>query len=65
MTDLELGEHRTAADLELPEGVVLITSADTVITHIEQPKGASEETADALAEPEVISKGGDKSEEEG
>ena len=65
VTDLELGEHRTAADLELPEGVVLITSADTVITHIEQPKGALEETADALAEPEVISKGGDKSEEEG
>ncbi|HBV64763.1 MAG TPA: 50S ribosomal protein L25 [Rhodopirellula sp.] len=65
VTDLALGGHKTAGDLELPEGVSLITPADTVLTHIEQPKGASEETADALTEPEVISKGGDKSEGEG
>ena len=65
VTDLELGGHRTAGDLELPEGISLITPTETVLTHIEQPKGASEETADALAEPEVISKGGDKSQEEG
>ena len=65
VTDLELGGHKTAGDLDLPEGISLITPAETVLTHIEQPKGASEETADALAEPEVISKGGDKSEGEG
>ena len=65
VTDLELGGQKTAGDLELPEGITLITPAETVLTHIEQPKGASEETADSLAEPEVISKGGDKSEDEG
>ena len=65
VTDLELGGHKTAGDLDLPEGISLITPAETVLTHIEQPKGASEETADALAEPEAISKGGDKSEGEG
>jgi len=65
VTDLELGAHKTAADLDLPEGVTLVTPAETVLAHVEQPKGASLEPADALAEPEVISKGGEKSEEEG
>ena len=65
VTDLELGGQKTAADLDLPEGVTLVTPVETVLAHVEQPKGASEEPADALAEPEVISKGGDKPGEEG
>ena len=65
VTDLDLGGQKTAGDLDLPEGVSLITPAETVLTHIEPPKGASKETADALTEPEVIAKGGDKSEGEG
>lgn len=65
VTDLELGGQKTAADLELPEGVSLVTPAETVVAHVEQPKGASEETSEALAEPEVIAKGGDKAGEEG
>ena len=65
VTDLELGGQKTAGDLDLPEGISLVTPVATVLAHIEQPKGASEETADALAEPEVISKGGDKSGDEG
>ncbi|MDE0863085.1 MAG: 50S ribosomal protein L25 [Rubripirellula sp.] len=66
VTDLALGGHMTAADLELPEGVSLVTPVDTVIARIEQPKGvAEEEPTDQAGEPEVISKGGDKSGEEG
>ena len=66
VTDLALGGHMTAADLELPEGVSLVTSVDTVIARIEQPKGvAEEEPTEQAGEPEVISKGGDKSGEEG
>jgi large subunit ribosomal protein L25 len=66
VTDLEMGGNMTAGELELPEGVSLVTSADSVIVHIEQPKGVdAEEAAEQLGEPEVISKGGDKTEEEG
>lgn len=65
VTDLGVGGQKTAGDLDLPEGVSLITPVETVLTHIEPPKGASKETADAPTEPEVIAKGGDKSEGEG
>jgi large subunit ribosomal protein L25 len=66
VTDLALGGHMTAADLELPEGVSLVTPVDTVIARIEQPKGVAEEELTVQGgEPEVISKGGDKSGEEG
>jgi len=65
VTELELGGHLTAGDLELPEGVSLVTPVESVMVHIEQPKGTEEEAAEQLGEPEVISKGGDKTEEEG
>ena len=69
ITDLHVGGNMTAADLELPEGVELVTSGETVVAHIEEPRGeALEEAAGeegAAAEPEVISKGGEKQEEEG
>ena len=65
VTDLHLGGSLTAGDLELPEGVALVTPADTVIAHIEQPKGEDAEAAtEQLGEPEVISKGGEKVAEE-
>lgn len=66
VTGLHLGESLTAADLELADGVELVTSADTVIAHIEQPKSVevAETEAGEAGEPEVISKGGEKSEEE-
>lgn len=65
VSELNLGASMTAADLELPEGVELVTAADTVIAHVEQPRGevAEAELADG-SEPEVISKGGEKSGEE-
>ncbi|MEM8666792.1 MAG: 50S ribosomal protein L25 [Planctomycetota bacterium] len=66
VSELEMGGHITAAELELPEGVELVTTADTTIVHIEQPKGEVEAAeGEAGAEPEVISKGGEKSENEG
>jgi len=66
INELHLGESMTANDLELPEGVELITSTDTVVAHIEAPKAVEEADETALAsEPEVISKGGEKTNEEG
>ncbi len=67
VNDLHIGQNLTAADLELPAGVELVTSPDTVVAHVEEPREAPEETPEAEsvgAEPEVISKGGEKTEEE-
>lgn len=67
INELHLGGHLTAADLELPEGVELLTPIDTVVAHIEEPKEApeTEESAAEGAEPEVIAKGGEKTDEAG
>lgn len=67
INDLHLGGHLTAGDLELPDGVELVTPVETVVAHIEEPKVAeeSEEAAEGGAEPEVIAKGGEKDEESG
>ena len=65
--ELQLGEHLTAGDLELPSGVELVTSVETVEAHIEEPKAQEEELeveSAGAAEPELTSKGGEKSEEE-
>ncbi|WP_164101658.1 50S ribosomal protein L25 [Candidatus Laterigemmans baculatus] len=51
---LKLGESLTAAELELPEGVELVTDPETVIAHIEAPRAAREEGAAEGGEPEVI-----------
>jgi large subunit ribosomal protein L25 len=65
VTELHMGSHLTAADLEMPTGVELITPADTVVAHVEEPR--SEDAAEpgelGAIEPEVISKGGEKAEE--
>lgn len=65
INELHLGGNLTANDLELPEGVELVTPPETVIVHIEEPKVAPEPDAEAAegAEPEVIAKGGEKTEE--
>lgn len=54
VTAVAAGENRTAGDLDLPENVSLVTSPETVIYHIEKPKGmrgkaAPEAEADAEA----------------
>ena len=65
INELHLGEHLTAADLVLPDGVELVTATDTVVAHIEAPKSIDEPIGGADGvEPEVISKGGDKKEGE-
>ena len=67
VNDLHVGQNKTAADLELPEGVELITAADTVVAHVEAPRGEKPEAeaeSTVGAEPEVIAKGGDKGEAE-
>lgn len=65
INELHVGEHLTAADLELPEGVELITPPETVVAHVEEPK-VEEEAAEEeglSVEPEVIAKGGENTEE--
>ena len=65
VSELDLGAHLTAGDLVLPEGVKLVTPAETAIVRVEEPKKSSDGDADAsdlAAEPEVIAKGGDDSE---
>jgi len=58
INDLQIGEHRTAGQLELPEGVELVTPEDTVIAHVEPPRVEEEaaEEVSAATEPEVISR---------
>jgi large subunit ribosomal protein L25 len=67
VTELHLGGNLTAGDLEIPDGVELVTSTDTVVAHIEEPRteeGGDEPADQTGVEPEVISKGGEKGEEE-
>lgn len=66
VSGLHVGGHLTAGDLELPSGVELVTSADAVVAHIEEAKVQEELEVESggATEPELISRGGDKSEEE-
>lgn len=59
---LELGQQITAAELNLPEGVKLLDSADATVVECREPAEEQEEVAEAAAEPELI---GRKPEEEG
>ncbi len=63
VSDLHLGGQMTVGDLEMPEGIELITAADTMVAHVEEPRAEAEETEEESAEPEVINKGGEKEEE--
>jgi large subunit ribosomal protein L25 len=51
--DLDVGGQKVAGDLRLPEGVELVTSRDTVITHIEKPRGAAADDAGGEAAAEA------------
>lgn len=67
VSEIELGGSLTAAELELPEGVELLTPDDTTVVHVEEPQAEVEEAepgAETGAEPEVIAKGGEKEEED-
>lgn len=65
---LAIGEQRFAGDLELPPDIELLTPAETVIVHVEQPAREEEEVegepSATGAEPELISRGGEQEEEE-
>lgn len=50
VSDLDLGGQKIASDLELPEGVELVTPPETVITRIEKPRGAAADGGDAEGE---------------
>ncbi len=69
INDLNIGDTLKAGDLELPEGIELAGEADTVIASVtliedvEEP-AAGEEGEEASAEPEVIGKGKEETEEE-
>ena len=47
--DLELGQQKTAGDLQLPQGVELITPADVVIARVEKPRGTAAEEGEEEA----------------
>jgi large subunit ribosomal protein L25 len=67
INDLHVNANLTAADLELPADVELVTPADTVVAHVEEARLDVEEAEageSVGAEPEVISKGGEKTDEE-
>ncbi|WP_372722095.1 50S ribosomal protein L25 [Novipirellula sp.] len=66
VSDLHLGQSLTAGDLELPAGVELVTPADTVVAHVEEPRAmkAEDDSAESASEPDVIAKGGPKDEED-
>jgi large subunit ribosomal protein L25 len=69
VTELLIGQNLRASDVPLPESMKLLTSPDTVISHVVALRTSAEEAAPeavaapAAAEPEVIKKG--KKEEEG
>ncbi|NND98537.1 MAG: 50S ribosomal protein L25 [Pirellulaceae bacterium] len=67
VSDLHLGDNSTAADLELPDGVELMSPPDLVLAQVVAPKGGQDddEEGDDLSEPEVISKGGESEKEGG
>ncbi|TWU33779.1 50S ribosomal protein L25 [Novipirellula artificiosorum] len=66
VTELAIGDTLTAADLVLPEGVELMTPADSPVVHVEEVRSEEPETeiGDVAVEPDVISKGGPKEGEE-
>ena len=47
VTSVGLSEHLSAGDLKLPENVELVTPAETVIFHVEKPKGLDSDSDEA------------------
>lgn len=68
VSNLEIGDSLTVADIELPEGAVLLTDADETLVSVSAPEDISDDlepsdgAADEMPEPEVI--GADEEEEE-
>jgi large subunit ribosomal protein L25 len=56
VTEMHIGQHVEAKDLQLPEGVVLLDDADKVIVSISQSRLEEAEVGADRAEPEVIVK---------
>ncbi|QDV55609.1 50S ribosomal protein L25 [Rosistilla oblonga] len=56
VNDLDVGQSKTAADIELPEGAELTTDPTAVVVQMNAPAGdkATDEDAEAATEPEVI-----------
>lgn len=54
VTELHVGDHVEAKDLQLPEGVVLLDEPDRVIASLGHGRLETEEAAEGTAEPEVI-----------
>jgi large subunit ribosomal protein L25 len=69
ISELEVGESLSVADLELPEGIDLITGSDevivTVVTPTELIEEDEEEEEEEFLEPEVIGEEDEEGEEEG
>ncbi len=65
VNSLNVGDSLTAAQVQLPEGATLLTDADAVVVHCVVPTEADEETeSEAGAEPEVIGRKAEESEDE-
>ncbi len=46
ISSLHAGENATAAELEIPQGVTLVTDPETVLVSVEAPRGAAKQAAD-------------------
>jgi len=69
VSELEIGDHLTVADVKIPEGFELLTEGEISIATVLKPRIAAdeEESEDeaASAEPEVITAASDEEDEEG
>jgi len=59
VTEFEIGDTRHVKDLEVPEGIKVLTDPEQIVVSVAAPKLVEEETAEegeesAAAEPEVI-----------
>lgn len=52
VTTVGLSENRTAGDLKLPDNVELMTPVETVIFHVEKPKGLKSEDEESETDEE-------------
>jgi large subunit ribosomal protein L25 len=64
--DLKIGDSLTAADVQLPEGVNLLSDPEMIVVHCVEPVEEEEAAAAGAAEPEIIGrKAGEEEGEEG
>ena len=54
VAEMDVGDNRTAGDLELPDGVELVTPENLMIAQVNAPKGVAEDEEEDAGEPEVI-----------